>query len=301
MALVEPGAPLILGLRRTLAYQVVQAARRPDPFPPAAVWAVMAGLFGLVGWIIWRWLGGSPIKTGDGTAKTGSRPFRSPSGTTPLHALSRTVPLAAWAIIGWLPLLGLARIALGLRRADSGSATGLGQAVRDLVEHVSDPVTARLLTNSLVLGLVVASAVTLSAWLVGPDARGASSWWRARLSRPMVVMPPLVQGVGVLALPWLAALASTFLIDLGRWGLLARALGSISAGLDPLRRPWIITCCAVGLVLLPRYFWYWRTEPRPDSSFRRAGSAFDACANTRLQRPRACKRTVSAILDGDGE
>ena len=107
--------------------------------------------------------------------------------------------------------------------------------MRDLVEHFNDPVTARLLANSLVLGLVVSSAIMLAAWLVGPDARGASSWWRARLARPMVIMPPLVQGVGVLAIPWLAALASTFLIDLGRWGLLARALGSFAAGLDPRR------------------------------------------------------------------
>ena len=32
-ALVEPGAPLVLGLRRTLAFQIVEAAGRPDPFP----------------------------------------------------------------------------------------------------------------------------------------------------------------------------------------------------------------------------------------------------------------------------
>jgi ABC-type Fe3+ transport system permease subunit len=277
MALVEPGAPLILGLRRTLAYQVVQTARRPDAFPAVAVWAVMASLFGLVGWIIWRWLGRSPIKLGDGSANPGSRSFRAFNGTAPLRALATTLPLAAWVIIGWLPLLGLARIALGASRADSASATGLGRVVRDLGEHLNDPVTARLLANSLVLGLVVSSAVTLSAWLVGPDARGASSWWRARLARPMVIMPPLIHGVGVLAIPWLAALASTFLIDLGRWGLLARALGSFSAGLDPLRSPWTITSGALGLVLLPRLFWCWRTEPPPsDMSSHRAGSAFDA-------------------------
>jgi hypothetical protein len=93
----------------------------------------------------------------------------------------------------------------------------------------------------------------------------------------MVVMPPLIQGVGVLAITWLAALASTFLIDLKRWGLLARALGSFSAGLDPVHSPWIITSGALGLVLLPRLFWCWRPEPLPpDMSSHRAGSAFDA-------------------------
>jgi len=44
LALVEPGAPLILGLRRTIAYQIVDSATRPDPFPRIAIWAVIAGL-----------------------------------------------------------------------------------------------------------------------------------------------------------------------------------------------------------------------------------------------------------------
>jgi ABC-type Fe3+ transport system permease subunit len=276
MALVEPGAPLVLGLRRTLAFQIVQTARHPDPFPAAAVWAVMAGLFGLAGWMSWRLLGRSPIKTGAETARTGSRSSRSPGGNAPLFALARTIPLVAWAIIGWLPLLGLARLALGVRRADSASVIGLRQVVRDLVEHLNDPITARLLTNSLVLGLVVSSAIMLAAWLVWPDARGASSWWWARLARPMVVMPPLVLGVGVLAIPWLAAVASTFLIDQGRWGPLARALGSFATGIDPVASPWVITSSAVGLVLLPRFLWCSRREPPPDSSSSHVASAFDA-------------------------
>ena len=60
-ALAEPGAPLVLGLRRTLAFQIVEAAGRPDPFPAAAVWAVMTGLFGLAGWLVWRWGAGPSI------------------------------------------------------------------------------------------------------------------------------------------------------------------------------------------------------------------------------------------------
>ena len=192
MALVEPGAPLILGLRRTLAYQVMQTARRPDPFPAAAVWAIMAGLLGLAGWIVWRWLGGSPIKAAEGLTRAAPRQFRS----APVGALVRGVPPAAWALVGWLPLVGLVRLALSSRRVDSALASGYRPVVRDLVELVSDPITARLLANSLVLGLVVASAIVLAAWLVGLDARGATSLWRGRLAKPMIVVPPLVAGRG---------------------------------------------------------------------------------------------------------
>ena len=283
MALVEPGAPLVLGLRRTLAYQVIQTARRPDPFPAAAVWAMMAGLIGLAGWIVWRWLGGSPIKTSEGLTKAGSRQFRS----APVHALVRGVPPAAWALVGWLPLVGLARLALSPRRVDSTSAPGFRHFVRDLVELVSDPIAARLVANSLILGLVVSSVIVLAAWLVGPDARGATSWWRGRLMRPIFVMPPLVQGVGVLAIPWLAALASTFLIDQGRLGSLAHALESFAAALDPLHSPWMISSCAIGLVLLPRFLWCWRTEPRTDSASPYAGSSFDAATIAGAARTRA--------------
>ncbi|MHB1557371.1 MAG: ABC transporter permease family protein, partial [Isosphaeraceae bacterium] len=52
MALLEPGAPLILGLRRTLAYQIVESATRPAPFPRLAVWTAMAAVFSFAA----RWL-----------------------------------------------------------------------------------------------------------------------------------------------------------------------------------------------------------------------------------------------------
>ena len=161
------------------------------------------------------------------------------------------------------------------------------------MQSVNDPLTTQVRANSLVLGLVVASAIMVTAWLVGPDARGASSWWRTRLARPMVVMPPLVLGVGVLALPWLAALASTFLIDVGGWGPLARALGSFAARLDPRGRPWFATPCIVGLVLLPRFLWCWRRESQADSSSPHAGSAVDTALLAGASRMQAIRLSNS--------
>jgi iron(III) transport system permease protein len=275
-ALVEPGAPFILGLRRTLAYQVVQSARGSDAFPAAAVWALMAGLFGLAGWMIWRWLGGSPMKTGEAPGETGSTMFRVPRATPPLHAMARGVPLATWAIIGWFPVVGLARLALSARPMDSTSASGILQLLRELMENVDDPFIARMLANSLVLGVVVSSTMMLAASFIGASGRGASSWWRMRLVRPMVVLPPLVLGVGVLAIPWLAALASAFLTDVGGWGPLAHALGSIAGAFEPRGRSLVTTSCAVALVFLPRFFWCCRREPLSETSSPRARSAFDS-------------------------
>ncbi len=96
-ALVEPGAPLVLGLRRTLAFQMVEAAGRPDPFPSAAVWAFMAGLFTLVGWTTWRWAGGTPIVANQESAAAGSPSVPSPRSASPARALASTVLLGGWA------------------------------------------------------------------------------------------------------------------------------------------------------------------------------------------------------------
>ena len=57
IAMVEPGAAMVLGLRRTLAFQIVEEATGPSPFPRTAVWSLMAGVLGLCGWLFFRWSG----------------------------------------------------------------------------------------------------------------------------------------------------------------------------------------------------------------------------------------------------
>ena len=111
-AIADPGAPLVLGLRRTLAFQLVEAARRPDPFPQAAVWALAVGLFGLIGWLIWRWAGGTPITM---YAVPSTHPRRRPHRR---RSRSRSVfLLAACAFLGWLPVAGLVKLSLGESRS----------------------------------------------------------------------------------------------------------------------------------------------------------------------------------------
>ena len=50
--LCEPGAPLIFGLRRTIAFQLVESATRANPFPRVAIWALIAGLIAVIGSIV---------------------------------------------------------------------------------------------------------------------------------------------------------------------------------------------------------------------------------------------------------
>ena len=276
-ALVEPGAPLVLGLRRTLAFQIVESADRPDPFPRAAVWAVMAGLLGFVGWILWRWAGGTPYLGNRGNATAASRNARSTRRAKSLRAFASTVLLAAWAIVGWLPLLGLAKLALGMSGFEPTSAGGALRAFLDLPRRFSDPAVPRLLANSLILGLEVACATIAIAWLVGPRSiPGAAQRLRGGFTRPIALLPPLVQAIGVLALPWLAGLAALSLGDLDRWKPLKDALGCISRELDPARNPWIVMSCCVGLALVPRFLWCWQGRKQAVPSSARLDSAFEA-------------------------
>src|SRR4051794_18770428 len=59
LTLVDPGAPLVLGLRRTLAFQVVEACLgpAPGPGPRAALLALATAAIALVGRGLIRWWG----------------------------------------------------------------------------------------------------------------------------------------------------------------------------------------------------------------------------------------------------
>jgi ABC-type Fe3+ transport system permease subunit len=276
-ALVEPGAPLVLGLRRTLAFQMVDAAGRSDPFPSAAVWAFMAGFFTLAGWMIWRWAGGAPILTNQDNATSGSRTARLPRSASRVRAVTSTVLLAVWALVGWLPIVGLVYLVIGARRVVPLSSAGYFRTFFDQARQLSEPPVPRILVNSLILGVEVAAATIALAWLVGP---GSLSRSRQRLgslvARRIALVPPLVQGVGFLAFPWLAGLASSSIVDLGGWRPLAGALGRISTELGPFRNPWSMMSFCVALALVPRFLIAWQREARRDLSRVRSDSAFDA-------------------------
>jgi ABC-type Fe3+ transport system permease subunit len=267
LALVEPGAPLILDLRRTLAFQIVEAARRPDPFPRIAVWAVMAGLMALAGRLLLLGWGGPPIlgRSAIGRSADRDRPLARRSGMP--MVISGTLALATAAVVGWLPVLGLFRLVLYRRPNPVASDDGAARSFAELIRPVFEPPMPLLAANSLFLGLEVAMGIVILARLVRPVPRARSSRAIASsLVRPLALMPPLLQGVGILALPWLAGLVSSSLRTIHRFEGLADRLADLARELNLERNPWILLVSVVGLTVGLRFLQsgQWTAESESD-------------------------------------
>jgi ABC-type Fe3+ transport system permease subunit len=285
-SLFEPGASLILGLRRTLAYQIVDAAGQPEPFPRAAAWTVMTALFGLGGWALFRWRGGNPILgaptgfTAPGSKTAAGFRTNSPS------AWRATLVLTAWAAIAWLPVFGLTRLALGSQRRDDASGDSSLGALLGRLRSFGESPAAELALNSLIFGLAVASGITLISWLVPPARPTPSrrSQWR-RLFRPRFQMPALVPGIALMAFSYVAALVSTLLLERG-WSNTGLVLENLATALDAQQTTWVPMACGVGLFLLP---WFLLSRQAGVDASRHSGidSAFDAALLAGARRWRA--------------
>ena len=267
LALVEPGATLILGLRRTLAFQIIEAAGHPDPFPHLAGWAMMAGLISLIGrFLILRW-GGSPIVNPLATGRTTHRDRPSGARAGFLTRLASVLTLTAALALGWLPVPGLFRLVLDPRLNPAGTEGLTTFSLTRLVQQVVEPPIPRLAYNSLFLGLEIATGVMLLAWVVRPTLRGRSSRSvRWNLFRPLAQMPPLLQAVGILAIPWLAGVVSASLRTVGRFEGLANRLAIVARELSPERNPWMVLSLAVGLTVGLRFLRQWLREADLESN-----------------------------------
>ena len=130
LALVEPGVPLILGLRRTLAFQIVSAAGQPAPFPRMAVWALMAGIARALGLARVPLEGRLPILAEPAEGMPASGSGRQPRRVSGLSVTLAAVPLGSWAIVAWLPIFGLVPAAFGERTTGKRDRTANGAARR---------------------------------------------------------------------------------------------------------------------------------------------------------------------------
>jgi iron(III) transport system permease protein len=248
LSLIEPGAPRILGLRRTLAFQIVELASRPEPFPRLAVWALIAALIAVAGSVLIRWWGG-PAKIGNGDESIRTV---APRPATPGGALCSWLFLGGVGVVGWLPIVGLFELSVGPAWRHSASNGEASRVPATLAHCFGGAPVPDLMAASALLGAEVAAGLALLGWLLRADGSGRSPpALLPRLRVGMPAIPPLSLGIGVLALPWLASLAAHSLFDDGWIGWLARGLERLRIWLDPDRNAWALLALGVGLALAP--------------------------------------------------
>ncbi len=225
LALLEPGVPILLGLRRTLAFQIVEAATGSDPFPATAIWAVFAAILSFAGrWLLRSWGGPRPI---------GSRTISRHSSTGPVTTIAAASIVTVTSALGWLPVFGCLALLI---------SSGANQSI--LMETIASEPVREAATRSLVLGLEVGAAVLILAWLARPEPspRGSSAPL-SRVSRRLARVPPMIQGVGLLAVLELLAhrlepaIGFELSAERNPWPLLASAVG-ISVGSQLLAGWW---------------------------------------------------------------
>jgi ABC-type Fe3+ transport system permease subunit len=282
LALVDPGAPLVLGLRRTIAFQIAETAMRPAPFPRLAVWAAIAGLIALAGRLLVGWWGGPPILDPDEIKRPPWRDPVIPRRAGAIAALGGTILLMVWAAVGWLPAVGLFRL-VSVGWSEAGPSPS---AVAVLSRWLADPPIPQVVANSLILGLEAAVLIAACAWLARPAHRvghRSTSW--PHLARFVAVFPPLIQGVGILAIPWLLSLAAQTLRGLHGSDRMAALLGNLAVQLGPDWDPWILLVCAVSLTGFSRFLLVW--DPPSERGKAHRSPCFDAAILAGASRTRA--------------
>lgn len=229
LSLVEPGAPLVLGLRRTLAFQIVEATLSVDPMPRSAVLALEAAALALLGRILLNWWGGrsSPALPPPSDGETRSRDASGLRATASLGFLILGVVLA------WLPVVALFGSAFS--PSTGRPAASVGQPVSRFFHRLHDAGPGRLAFHSLALGLGVVAIQLVAArtLTVRPRRRKAV----LRLARWPAAFPPLSIGVGALALGWLCGLGADWVRQHAGPRFLVASMERLSQGLDPVQTP----------------------------------------------------------------
>jgi ABC-type Fe3+ transport system permease subunit len=235
--MLEPGAPLILGLRRTLPYSLVETTLRGiDPTRTAAL-ALIGLSIALLGRLLIRFWGGPRVELDPrgGDERTPRAPW--------WRAALAVVGLTAWAAFGLAPITGLVGIALGGTGGTGGRDWLL--PVSTVAYAILDPDLARLWRNSLFLALVAtAAAAGLVAILARAERPGRRRVWGPSL--PILVLertPPLILGVALALLPGMLELAAN------RLGI--PALRRLAAAIDPVRWPGLLLVAATVSARVP--------------------------------------------------
>jgi iron(III) transport system permease protein len=232
LALLDPGAPLALGLERALPVRIIRAATVEAAPTRAAALAVLGlatasvvalALRGRRGW-------------SDLEAATLARPTPTSNGVPGgwARGLGLSVAMVAWGVFAWAPIVSLAQPVVASWAPEGGTAGSLARSLAAIVRRPGwyEPVA----TGAIVGALVAVGSLTMAGWgasgRAGRIARWAGRW-----------VPPLGLAVGLLnAGPALVA-ASEQASWLG-W------LGAVGRFIDPYAT--FGTALVLGLLLVHR-------------------------------------------------
>jgi iron(III) transport system permease protein len=250
LTLLEPGAPLVLGLRRTLGYQTAESALSgsPEGLTRSVVLALGATLIAALVRLLIVWRAGPCDEVRRDEPLPTRRPIRADWGRS--IALVALFGLAA--ICAWLPAAGLLAVALRDGGPWGSTPSAARLSVQAFVQLVRDPLTRGYLVNSAFLAV---GALTLDLVL----ARGIASWVGTRpggrrldrLASWPEALPPLALGVAVLALPVTLRAAAELLPTTQSSPTPRDLLPTMVDLIDPERTPWVALVVAVALVRLP--------------------------------------------------
>ena len=259
LALFEPGAPIVLGLRRTLAFQAVEAAFRPGDAPRAAALALLAVAAAGAGRGLIRLWGRTPPPI-----PPAALPARPVAAHGP-RAAGLALLLVAWGAFALAPLLGLVAAATQLDRDPSGRLHASAAAFRSLVD---DPEVRGYALNSLILGGAAGGiALGLAQAVRWPLLQG---------------IPPLAIAIGALMVPGLLEAEADWRRATGGADAPARLLRHAADGLDPFRSPGVLLVWAVATARLPALA---RASAR--ARRRRRPALIEAARGLGASRPRA--------------
>jgi ABC-type Fe3+ transport system permease subunit len=217
--LLEPGAPLALGLRRSLAYQIADAAMHDDAPTRAAILLLLGCA---MAWAIRTVLA---LRGREADWPTHAPRDRGKCRRAPWpRATVYCGALTTWAGLAATPVWGLLSLATS-RRATSGTAL-----LAELAARLGTPERVSVLGHSLGLGAATAVLALLLACVLA--GRNGFAAFTARLE----AIPALATAVGLVALPWL---------------LEAAGLPILAHGLDAYRTPGLTLLWAVVVVRLP--------------------------------------------------
>ncbi|APW60033.1 ABC transporter permease [Paludisphaera borealis] len=206
LTVADPGAPMILGLRRTLGYQILSVGLGDDPFPSIAVLGLIALFVCVVVRVILNGWAGPEPSTWPAAAAEG-RPLRAGSWR---RSATAAAFVGVWGVIAGVPLVAVLIESTCRQPLDGASLGTAGHSLGALAGRLLDPTLGAIVVHSVWLGLGVCALFVVSGWL----ARSASSASTVGPSGTLLalvhagVAPPLVMGVAALSLPWLAGLAA---------------------------------------------------------------------------------------------